>query len=83
LAGFQPATFASSGKHTNHYTTKATTTGFASPPKEVLLQISISVENSPSSDRFEPATLGFSDKHDNHLTTENDIVDTQQTMFMI
>jgi hypothetical protein len=25
LAGFEPATFGSSGKHTNHYTTKATT----------------------------------------------------------
>jgi hypothetical protein len=24
LAGFEPATFGSSGKHTNHYTTKAT-----------------------------------------------------------
>jgi hypothetical protein len=24
LAGFDPATFGSSGKHTNHYTTKAT-----------------------------------------------------------
>jgi hypothetical protein len=24
LAGFEPATFVSSGKHTNHYTTKAT-----------------------------------------------------------
>jgi hypothetical protein len=27
LAGFEPATFGSSGKHTNHYTTKATRWG--------------------------------------------------------
>jgi hypothetical protein len=28
LARFEPATFGSSGKHTNHYTTKATTVGY-------------------------------------------------------
>jgi hypothetical protein len=27
LAGFEPATFGSSGKHTNHYTTEATLQG--------------------------------------------------------
>jgi hypothetical protein len=27
LAGFEPATFGSSGKHTNHYTTKTTVLG--------------------------------------------------------
>jgi hypothetical protein len=26
LAGFEPATFGSSGKHTNHYTTEVTST---------------------------------------------------------
>jgi hypothetical protein len=38
LGGFEPATFGSSGKHTNHFTTKATCgTSTASPLK--LLQI--------------------------------------------
>jgi hypothetical protein len=33
LAGFEPAKFASSGKHTNHYTTNATWQVYANKPR--------------------------------------------------
>jgi hypothetical protein len=39
---------------------------FTSPPKEVVLQIFIALENSSPSAGFEPANLEFSDKHIKH-----------------
>jgi hypothetical protein len=47
LAGFEPATFGSSGKHTNHYTTKETLPvdgdRLQSPKRRVLIKLRRSI----------------------------------------
>jgi hypothetical protein len=48
--------------------------GFTSPPKEIVLQIFIALENPSSSAEFEPKNLGSNGKHNNHNTTENDML---------
>jgi hypothetical protein len=42
------------------------TTGFISPPKEIVLRIFIALENPSCPAEFEPATLEPSGKHDYH-----------------
>jgi hypothetical protein len=37
LPGFEPATFGSSGQHTNHYTSKVTNSKFKGPKKKTFL----------------------------------------------
>jgi hypothetical protein len=48
------------------------TGGFTSSPKEVMLQIVITLKNPSSLVRFEHANLGSGGKHDNHYTTDGD-----------
>jgi hypothetical protein len=42
------------------------TDGFTSPPKEVVLRISMAIKNPPSSAGFEPANFGSIGKYANH-----------------
>jgi hypothetical protein len=48
---------------------------FTSPPKEIVLQIFITLKNPSHSAGFEPTNLGSNGKHNNHYTTENDKYD--------
>jgi hypothetical protein len=59
----------SQGFLTLHKILRLAADGFTSPPKEVVLRIIITRENS-SSAVFEPADLGVSGKHANHYSTE-------------
>jgi hypothetical protein len=44
----------------------------SSPPKEIVLRISMALKNPSFLAGFEPANLGSNGKHDNHYTTEKD-----------